>query len=299
MLKNTYNFLFKVIFIALAIVLVFNIMFYNTSKNTINLATKNFTEQKILVYAIQDVIEATTDYEVNIITGMDATNILNESLKKGDIDMYVEYSSSAFIEIYKHLFEGQTSQEIIDTITQDYANDNISFNTLLGFENSNAIICGSYCSDNNITKLSQVDPDAELKFGAPIYFYQRSDGMNLLYDAYGFNNIEEVNLDSSLTYTAINNDEVDLGLSFTTDANLATGDYLILEDDKLSFPSYDAAIIVNQDTLEDFPELQDALDLFDHAISTEAMQNYNLMAIDDENNLKEVGQTIADDVLKQ
>lgn len=161
--------------------------------------------------------------------------------------MYVEYSSVSYIEIFNQLYTGQSNTDIIKYIKKKYSEIGISWISTLGFDNSNVLICNQYCDDNNITTYSELAQSGKFKFGAPIYFYSRSDGYNLLEDKYGnsFKEAEKINLDPTLVYSALESDDIDVGLAFSTDSKLVSGNYTILEDDRQIFPKYDAGLVVN------------------------------------------------------
>ncbi len=298
MINQQYKFLLKCICLLLVIVLGLSLYTINKNQNTIRIGAKNFTEQQVLAYALEDIIENQTDYEVDVVTGIDTTSILNNALLRQDLDLYIEYSSVAYIEIYQHLYDGESNAEIVDTIKQDYANDGLTWLVDLGFENSNAIICNQYCQEHDIDNLSDLESDAQFSFGAPIYFFKRSDGFNLLVDKYGYNNYQQVNLDSNLVYPALSSGEVDLGLAFTTDAKLATGDYQIINDDQNAFSAYEAGIVVNDQSLDQFPGLEEILLQLNSYFTTEKIQEYNNMVENDGLSSQQVGELIADQFIK-
>ncbi len=298
MIRQMYRRLFVIFIIFLIITLIFGVMCFKNDENTIKIGTKNFTEQKVIAYTIEDIIEKKTDYNVEVIEGMDTSSILNYALVRGDIDLYSEYSSVAFIELYQHQYDNQSNKKIMKTVKDDYESDGLEWRENLGFDNSNAIICGDYCSENHITKLSQIPVDAKLKFGAPIYFFSRSDGFNLLEDSYGYNNFKQVSLDNSLIYNAIDNDQVDLGLAFTTDAKLLTGKYNVIEDDKKAFATYDAGLVVNKESLNKYPELAGCLELVEDYFSNSDIQKYNSMVENEHKDVKKIAKTISADILK-
>lgn len=270
---------------------------YKNEQMTIKIGVKNLTEQQIVAYAIEDVVEAKTDYKVDVITGMDATSILNYALLRQDIDLYIEYSSVALIEIYHHMYEGQSNAQIIKTIKKDYQKDGLSWLVDLGFENSNAVICKEYCEKNNISKLSDIKAKQNFSFSSPLYFYERSDGFKLLEKTYGYQNVDKINLDLPLIFPAISNGESDLGLAFTTDAKLASEKYKVLDDDLNAFASYQAGIIVNDKSLKKFPDLEEILKQFEHKFTTKDIQAYNDMVENGDKSPQEIGKIISAELM--
>ncbi len=265
--------LIKVVIVVVALLTVsLNLTQIKSRENTIYIGTKNLTEQQIIANLYKEVIETNTDYKVRIISGLDTTSFVQSALLSGDIDMYVEYTSTAYLEVFKHVFDHQSSEEIVSALKSDYRNIGLELNSLLGFENSNAIICNQFC--DGIDQISDLDGKT-FSFAAPAYFFERSDGYNLLTEAYDFSNVEIVKADPVIIYQGIMNGQIDVGLGFTTDAKLAREDIKVLSDDDMIFPSYDAMLVTTGSFKADFPEVVPVLEQISGTISTEEIQNLN------------------------
>ncbi len=266
--------LIKVIsFLILFFLMVSTFSIFHSKNNTIVIATKNLTEQRIVAYMLEEVIERDTSYDVDVVVGLDATSFLHNAIIHDDIDLYIEYSSTALIEIFKQNYTGQSPQVVVDYISKEYEDKyDLQWITSLGFDNSNTIICSDFCEENNINTFSDL-AKYDFSFAAPPYFYDRSDGYNLLEDTYNFgDNVEKKKMDLLAITVAVNSNKIDTGLAFTTDAKIATGDFIVLEDDLNSFPVYDAGVVIRNDTLEEFPELKKELLLFDNLLNNEQIQ---------------------------
>lgn len=261
-----------VISIVILVVIGLNILQINTRTNTIYIGTKNLTEQQIIANIYKEAIEANTDYEVRIISGMDTTAFVHSALLNNDLDMYVEYSSTAYLEVFKHEFDNQTKDVILQELESDYQEVGLDLNAPLGFENSNAIICSEYCEGmTNISELS----GKEFSFAAPAYFFERSDGYNLLEEAYDLSNVEILKADPIVIYTGIISGQIDVGLGFTTDAKLAREQINILKDTDIIFPSYDAILVTNDSVISEYPQIEPILKQINGTISTKEIQDLN------------------------
>lgn len=272
----------KLLFLIGLSILIFIIIcgcyFSQRSRNTITIGTKNFTEQNILAYLVSDMVEYNTDYNVRIKSGLGETSFLQGAILHDDIDMYADYSSTAYLDVLGQQYTGQSSDEVNLYIKEQYNQQfDLDWLFMFGFDNSNAFICTSYCTENNITSLSQLASQDDFTFAAPANFYARSDGYSLLEDTYGFaipvNN--QYKMDSSLIYSAVSSGQVDVGLAFTTDGRLQTDDYVILTDDKQAFPIYDAGLVVANETKEEYPGLVESIMPLANTISNEDMQMMN------------------------
>ena len=73
---------------------------------------------------------------------------------------------------------------------------------------------------------------------------------------------------------------MDIVLGYSTDGRIASYYLEVLEDDLNFFPPYDASPAVNQDLLEDYPELNEIMLKLEEKISPEQMQEMNYIADD-------------------
>lgn len=266
----------KIIKITIAVVfvsmLILNVAAFQSRENTIYIGTKNLTEQQIIANVYKDVIESETDYNVRIISGLDTTSFVQNALLMGDIDMYVEYTSTAYLEVFNHTFENQSKEEIVNTLETDYQNIGLELNSLLGFENSNGIVCNKFCE--NIDSISELDGE-KFSFAAPAYFFERSDGYNLLAETYDFSNVEIIKADPVIIYQGIISGQIDVGLGFTTDAKLARADIKVLTDDDIVFPAYDAMLVTSSSLETEFAQVTSILEQISGTITTKEIQTLN------------------------
>ena len=86
---------------------------------------------------------------------------------------------------------------------------------------------------------------------------------------------DTVQMEIALKYEALKNEEVDVINAFTTDAQLAANNLVLLTDDNVFFETYDAGTIVRKDTLEKYPELRGILEKMNGLISESEMQQMN------------------------
>lgn len=285
MQKWQLKYLKYVIITILIITIALNIFSINTRKQTIYIGTKNLTEQQIIANIYKYEIEDKTDYDVEIISGLDTTSFVNNALLQGDIDMYIEYTSNAYLDLFKHEFANQSKTEIANILEDDYDKIGLELNSFLGFENSNAIICMDFC--NSYQNISDLDGKT-FTFAAPAYFYERSDGYNLLEEKYDLSNVETIKADPVIIYQGVLSGQIDVGLGFTTDAKLATSDVTILNDADNVFPSYDAMLITEKNIEGTYPGIDAVFDEIAQSISTEDIQSLNYQVENDNNSAEQV-----------
>nr|MBA3436482.1 hypothetical protein [Thermoleophilaceae bacterium] len=97
-------------------------------------------------------------------------------------------------------------------------------------------------------------------------------------------------------YEPINKDRSDLGFVFSTDGELTTGKYAIIEDDKSLFPPYNISFGIRNDALEKIgPKGEEVLLAVQEPLTEEVMQELNSRASID----KEEPSAVAEAYLKE
>jgi osmoprotectant transport system permease protein len=82
-------------------------------------------------------------------------------------------------------------------------------------------------------------------------------------------------LDPSLMYQAVYKEEVDVIYAFATDGRIASYNLKPLEDDQNFFPPYYAAPVIREETVQNHPEVGNALSLIGGLIDDTNMQRLN------------------------
>ena len=250
------------------------------SKNakTIVVASKPTSEQFILGEIIAQEIENNTDIIVvrKFGIGGGTTNIQPAMLSQ-DLDVYVEYTGTAWLNVLK---KELPENHLIDfkDLTEIYQNQfKIKWLGLLGFNNTYGLaISKGEAHNKNISDYSQLALQSQnFTFGAEFDFFERSDafpGLKKMYP-FQFKKLEE--MDINLRYKAFEEGKINAVDVFTTDAQIKNLNLKVLKDDKNYFPSYEAGIVIRQEILEKYPEVENLLLNLKGKISTEKMQELN------------------------
>jgi osmoprotectant transport system permease protein len=249
------------------------------SDDTVVIAGKKWTEQYILPYIISEYVKDKTDYNVEVREGLGETPIMTEAIKKGDIDMYVEYTGTGLLTILKEKYRPEdTADEIYDKVKKGYSDKyKLEWLKPLGFENTYAMAL----NEENYKKLgvktiSQLAPKSDqITFGGPSDFFEREDGYAPFVKTYNLNFKDTRSLDPNLMYTAVKEGEVDAIPAYTTDGRLVRFHLGVLKDDKKFFPPYYAAPVIRQDTLKKFPKLKNVINGLEGKISEKEMAEMN------------------------
>ena len=251
---------------------------FNKSDKTIVIGSKNFTEQLILGNMLQQLIEDNTDINVETSLNLGGTQIAFNALKSGSIDLYVEYTGTAYVNLL-NINDGNTNPEdVYNTVKDKFEKDlSLEFLKPIGFNNTYAIATTKEIAEKyNLKKVSDLQAiSRDLLAGPTIEFANREDGLLGLNKAYNLNFKNVKPVDGGLRYTALVNGESDIIDAFTTDGLVDKFDLTILEDDKNFFPPYYAAPLIRMDTLEKYPELEEVLSLLEGKITDEVMRKLN------------------------
>ncbi|HRF51750.1 MAG TPA: glycine betaine ABC transporter substrate-binding protein, partial [Trichococcus flocculiformis] len=114
-------------------------------------------------------------------------------------------------------------------------------------------------------------------------------------ETYGFDFQRVYPMQVGLVYDALQADEMDIVLGYSTDGRIASYDLVVLEDDLQLFPPYDASPVATKEILEAYPELEAILLKLEDTLTDELMQAMNYEV---DNDLVEA-QTVAQTFLEE
>lgn len=260
------------------------------TSNKVTVGSKNFTENIVVGEILAQLIEAKTDIKVERKLNLGGTLVAWEALKKGDLDLYPDYTGTGLMAILKKgvMYD---PDEVYDLVQKEY-NENYQIKWLkpFGFNNTYATAVPREMAErHNLIKTSDLKPYAKnMIFCAEQEFFNRDDGYDGFVKAYGLNFKDTKAIETNLKYEAVGGKKVDVIDAFSTDGELITYDMVILEDDKAFFPPYFCAPVVRMDTLEKHPELEEVLNLLAGEISDTEMQQLNYQVKEQKKDVAEV-----------
>ncbi len=272
----------KIIALVTSLILIVILFFSNNpfqkSSNKIVIASKNFTEQIILGNMLEQLIEAKTDIDVETKLNLGGTQVAYSALKSGSVDLYVEYTGTAYVNLLD-IKDGNTNPDEVYSKANELLKENekVQFLKPLGFNNTYALAVRKDTAEKyNLKSISDLSGiSQEFLMGPTIEFANREDGLLGLNKAYNLTFREVKPVDGGLRYTALMNNESDVIDAFTTDGLLDKFGLKVLEDDKNFFPPYYAAPLIRMDTLKEHPELEEVLNLLSNKITDEKMRKLN------------------------
>ncbi len=240
--------------------------------------SKNFTEQLILGEIVAQHLEARLHQPVERKLDLGGTLLAHQALLAGDIDLYPEYTGTAFTNVLKR--GGVTDPAaVLKTVRAEYASRfHLDWLDSLGFENSFAMtVRGEDARARHLKTLSDAAADrAGFTLGAGYEFLTRPDAYDALNRAYTIKwTASPRSMDLGLVYQALEQKQVSMAAANTTDGLLSKLDVTVLNDDKHVFPPYQACIVVRQPALAAYPALRAALSELAGKISAAEMRSLN------------------------
>lgn len=251
---------------------------FDQKEPTLRIATKNFSEQLILGHLMAQVIEAHTNVKVERKFNLGSTAICQQAMLNGEIDLYPEYTGTAYLLVLKAPYKNQTPDELYSTVKTAYQQRfNLVWLSPFGFNNTQALaIRQEFAQNRNIKTITDLLKfHGTLKLGAPSEFIGRPDGLPGLAKTYQLKFASMQEFDPGLMYQAIQKKHVDVISAFSTDGRIPAYNLQILKDDRHLFPPYYAAPIIRQAVLTAYPEVGPALALLANQINDTVMQDLN------------------------
>ncbi|HID64423.1 MAG TPA: glycine betaine ABC transporter substrate-binding protein [Anaerolineae bacterium] len=247
----------------------------------ITVSSKNFTEQYLLgwmtVLALQD-----AGFTVNNKVDLGGTVVNREALEAGEVDLYWEYTGTAWMVHLGHEEAITDPQQCYDKVKAEDAANDLVWLEMAPFNDTYTLMMTRAAGDQyGVQKLSDVpaylEQNPEAILCSDEEWTVRPDGYPALQEKYGFAFKEENvrTMEIGVTYKALRDGECDLAMGFATDGRIAAWGLFNLEDDKQFFPVYNPAPVVRKEVLDKYPELKDLLAPIAAALDTKTMTYLN------------------------
>ena len=248
-------------------------------RDTVVVASVNYTEELIFGHILKELVQNRTDYKVELKEGLGSEIVSYQAMAAGEIDACLEYTGTVYGAIL-----GLPNDESVDMYAvcreRLRENDGLECLDLIGFNNTYCMAMKREDAEKyGIRKISDlIGLGPKFVFAPSFAFMEREDGLKkLLRDYEGIDFAEITPLEGSLKYVSAMSGQVDIVLAFSTDGLLQKYDMVVLEDDRNSMFHYDAFVMARADALERFPGLADALNCLAGSIPDEEMSRLNYL----------------------
>ncbi|RQW20390.1 ABC transporter permease/substrate-binding protein [Bacillus sp. C1-1] len=216
-------------------------------------------EPPILANMYKELIEQETDLEVEVIAPLGTTSVNFNALEVGDIAIYPEFTGTVLADLLNIENFSYDERESFEQ-ARDEMYEQLGHTLLepMGFQNTYAIAMPRALAEElEVETISDLEPYAnELEAGFTFEFADREDGYAGFEDVYGFSFDNVTTIDVSTRYQAISNGSIQLSDVFSTDPQIVEYDMVVLEDDATLFPPYQAAPLVSNHAISEYPELE-------------------------------------------
>ena len=224
----------------------------------ISVGSKEFTEQLILGQIAVQALQA-AGAKVEDRTNLVGTPVVRGALTSGEIDMYWEYTGTAWLGPLKNTNPVAGEQAQFDAVKKADEANGITWFAMAGANNAYAIAANpDAAKEFNVStisdwaRLAQQNPQAATLCTAA-EFPTRNDGLPAVEKAYGFD-LPDANvavLDFGLVYTSVAaRKPCNFAVVFGTDAQVLANKLVVLKDDKQALATYNVAVSMRNATYQ-------------------------------------------------
>ena len=240
---------------------------------TLTLGTKNFTESFVIGELYRQALAA-NGYNVTVRKNIGSTEVVDKALQAGDIQAYPEYLGVAATVVAGEDVTGKSAAETYRIARDFYASRGQTLSQQTPFENVDAIAATRYFAQrerlSTVADLRRLD---HFTLGARPEFETRQQGLAGMQRVYGLTNARFKPVAIGAQYTALDKGDVDVANVFSTDGQLSTGDYKLLEDPERLFGYQHVALVIDDDKLDRLggDRFMRIIDTVNHRLTTDEM----------------------------
>ena len=267
-------------------------------KGTITVGSKNFPEQYILGNIYADALTA-AGFKVKKSLDIGSEVLAYKSLQQGEIDGYPEYTGTvltAFFEVPVTKVPKDPTQAF-DQTKSELAKNEITALPQTPFENTYRLAMTKETHERlggPKTTSELKGKEGELTIAGFPECKQRIDCLLGLRKTYGLKFGKFIA--SQQQYDVLDNGSADVLFGFTTDGELTTGKYVLLDDDKNLWPPYNVSFLIRDDALEKIgPDGQKVLEQVQEPLTEKVMGELNSRVVLD----KQEPEKVAADYLRE
>jgi osmoprotectant transport system substrate-binding protein len=252
----------------------------------VNVASKGFTEQvilgKIMVNLLKD-----RGIPVKDRTSLGGTNVNREALEQGQIDVYMEYTGTAWMTFFKMKETVRDPMGLYEKVKAIDAKKGLIWLAPAKFNNTYAIVMSAKKADElGIKTLSdwaawiKKNP-GKMTVAVAAEFFSRADGFKGMMGYYGLEFGKDIpdadvkKMEIPLAKKAVRDSQVLCGMAFATDGEIKAYNQVVLVDDKNFFPIYNPAPVIRKAVLDQYPEIKFILGEIGPSLDTATMTRLN------------------------
>jgi osmoprotectant transport system substrate-binding protein len=229
-----------------------------------------FTENQLVAEMFAQVLER-ADFSVERQFDLRAREVSQSALESGEIDLKPEYLSSLLLFLDPNAHASDDPATVARQISELLRPKGITVLTPSPAYDTNEFVANARTAQRfDLTTMSSLAPVAgELTFGGPPECAQRPFCLPGLNEVYGilFEDFNALDVGGPQTIAALNDDDVQIGLLFSTDPRIRENGFVPLVDDKHLQNAENITPVIRSDRLND--EVRGLLDGVSARLSTE------------------------------
>ena len=261
----------------------------------ITVGSKNFTEQYILGEIYARALEA-AGYEVKTDLNLGSEQIALNALRRGTIDAYPEYTSTALTSFFELGPRGvpADAQQAFEESRGDFERLGLVAFPPTPFSTANAVgLLSETAEELGVSKISDLDDISKdlTLYGAP-ECRQRIDCLVGLERNYGLEFESFTPVAIARRYQVLDRGDADLSILFTTDAQLFVSDnFALLEDDRGLLPAGNVLFVARRQAVDEAgPDFGETVERVQENLTLDVMQELNARVDIDRKNPEEAAE---------
>jgi osmoprotectant transport system substrate-binding protein len=262
-------------------------------KPPVTLGTKDFPEEFVLGELYKQALEA-KGYTVNLKKNIGSTEIIDKSLTSDEIDGYPEYLGVSLAVTFRKDLIPKSAEQTYNLVKGLYEDRGQVISQQTPFFDVDAIATTKeFAEQNGLKSVADLKKLDSFTVGARPEFRDRFQGLKGMRSEYGLTNAKFKQLALGIQYQALDSGDVDSANVFSTDAQLASGKYTVLEDPKGVFGYQHVAMVMNRDKYEALggPEFFAVIDDVSKLLTNDAMISMNKAVVLDKQDEAEVARS--------
>lgn len=219
-------------------------------KPTVTIGTKDFTEEFILGELYTQALEA-QGYTVELKSNVGSTEIIDLALESGEIDGYPEYTGVAVAVSAGQDIIPKSAEETLGLATDFYESRGQTVSEATPFFDVDAIAVTKETAEaEGLATVADLKKLGTFTVGARPEFKDRYQGFRGMQEVYGLTEAKFKQLAFGLQYQALDSGDIEAANVFSTDAQLASGKYTVLEDPEGVFGFQNVVFVIDQEKLD-------------------------------------------------
>ena len=220
----------------------------------VTLGTQEFPEGRIIGELWREAL-AVNGYTVNLRKGVGPAEDLDEALRDGEIDGYVAYTGTVLSIVAGEEVSGLDPEQTYEEAKAFYAGQDMVMSEMTPFQNKDALATTRpYAEEHRLRSIADLRRLDSFRLGGRPEFEDLRLGLEGLQQVYGLTNAEFEPVALGAQYAALDNGDADVVDAFTTDPQLGTGEYVLLDDPELLFGSQNVVMVVGEEKLASIDE---------------------------------------------